>query len=76
MLDHSTVGAMLSFLKMCKPLDDPEKWRQYVSKASDEKRAKLLRVSTHRFFREGETASLTHYVSRAQAIVLSTTLRR
>ncbi|GAA5863228.1 hypothetical protein JCM3774_000820 [Rhodotorula dairenensis] len=38
------LGAMLCFLKLCKPLDDPEKWRQYVSKASDEKRAKLLRA--------------------------------
>ncbi|GAA5983297.1 hypothetical protein JCM10908_000229 [Rhodotorula pacifica] len=38
------LGAMLCFLKLCKPLDEPEKWRQYVSKASDEKRAKLLRA--------------------------------
>lgn len=35
---------MLSFLKLCKPFDEPEVWRQYVSKAGDEKRAKLLRV--------------------------------
>lgn len=35
---------MLSFLKLCKPLDDPDQWKHYVSKASDEKRAKLLRV--------------------------------
>lgn len=38
------VGAMLCFLKLCKPFDEPEVWRQYVSKAGDEKRSKLLRV--------------------------------
>ncbi|TKA56849.1 hypothetical protein B0A53_01250 [Rhodotorula sp. CCFEE 5036] len=38
------LGAMLCFLKLCKPFDEPEVWRQYVSKAGDEKRAKLLRA--------------------------------
>jgi hypothetical protein len=43
-LTPNAVGAMLCFLKLCKPFDEPEVWRQYVSKAGDEKRAKLLRV--------------------------------
>ncbi|GAA6017503.1 hypothetical protein JCM8202_005709 [Rhodotorula sphaerocarpa] len=38
------LGSMLSFLKLCKPLDEAEVWKQYVTKASDEKRAKLLRA--------------------------------
>lgn len=67
---------MLSFLKLCKPLDEAEVWKQYVSKASDEKRAKLLRVRPLRersLLREARTERL---LSLDQAIVLSTTLRR
>ncbi|GAA5820659.1 hypothetical protein JCM11251_003100 [Rhodosporidiobolus azoricus] len=37
------LGAMIQFLRMCKPLDDPQVWRQYVGRAGDEA-AKLLRA--------------------------------
>ncbi|GAA5887951.1 hypothetical protein JCM6882_000812 [Rhodosporidiobolus microsporus] len=37
------LGAMIQFLRMCKPLDDPAVWRQHVGRAGDEA-SKLLRA--------------------------------
>lgn len=35
---------MLQFLHVCKPLDEPEVWKQCVTGVSDEARGRALRV--------------------------------
>ncbi|GAA6050321.1 hypothetical protein JCM3770_002961 [Rhodotorula araucariae] len=38
------LGTMVQFLHLCKPLDEPDVWRQCVANASDEDRTKALRA--------------------------------
>ncbi|BGP02413.1 SNF2 family helicase [Rhodotorula toruloides] len=38
------LGAMIQFLRVCQPLDEPNVWREYVAKGDDQERAKLLRA--------------------------------
>ncbi|GJN90882.1 hypothetical protein Rhopal_003896-T1 [Rhodotorula paludigena] len=38
------LGTMVQFLRVCKPLDQPAVWKQYVASGSDEGRNKLLRA--------------------------------
>ncbi|GAA6041170.1 hypothetical protein JCM8097_004150 [Rhodosporidiobolus ruineniae] len=38
------LGAMIQFLRMCKPLDDPQVWKQYVTRGGEDQSAKLLRA--------------------------------
>ncbi len=44
------LGAMLTFLKMCKPLDEPSYWSRYVEMVAGQDPVaggKILRVSQH-----------------------------
>ncbi|BGP25055.1 hypothetical protein JCM10295v2_003975 [Rhodotorula toruloides] len=38
------LGAMIQFLRVCQPLDEPNTWQEYVARGDDQERAKLLRA--------------------------------
>lgn len=66
--DPATVGAMLGFLRMCRPLDERSKWSAVIESERDPVvQASLLRV---------RLPFILLWTDHPQAIVTSTTLRR